>query len=62
MNNIVFLESWKKFQIGERSANLGLFARDGLHLNEAGTAELRNLIEGRAGALVNAKKKKCLPI
>jgi lysophospholipase L1-like esterase len=61
-NNIHFLQSWLKFQKADKTVNLALYARDGLHLNEEGTHTLRIHIEGNAGALMNRNQKKCLPI
>jgi lysophospholipase L1-like esterase len=60
-NNIIFLQSWLKLQKSDKTVNLALYARDGLHLNEAGTQVLRIHIEGNAGALMN-RNQKCLPI
>jgi lysophospholipase L1-like esterase len=60
-NNILFLQSWLKMQKADKTVNLALYARDGIHLNEAGTHTLRIHIEGNAGALIN-RNQKCLPI
>jgi lysophospholipase L1-like esterase len=59
--NIIFLQSWIKMQKADRSPNLALFARDGLHLNPAGTDILKTYIEGNAGALIY-RQKPCLPV
>ena len=60
-NNVIFLQSWLKMQKADKTVNLALFARDGLHLNQAGTQILRYHIEGNAGALIN-RGRKCLPV
>ena len=56
MNGIFFLQSWKAMQLDDRSVNLDYFARDGLHLSEAGIDTLKCYLEGNVATLIDEHK------
>ena len=56
-NGIFFLKSWISFQKTDKSANLLMFADDGLHLEDVGIETLKGHIEGNVSTLIDTKKR-----
>jgi lysophospholipase L1-like esterase len=55
-NDIFFLQSWKAMQCDDKTVNLNLFAKDGLHLNEAGIDAFKCYIQGNVATLIDEHK------